>query len=177
MKVQFDNEGGTKYFYITDVSLTGSNTAISIYAGDDYSLASGTITNKFYSVVENPVGFPEWFNWNPTLSASGSMVYTETVRYNSEFKLAGKECIFKLHTRGDTTGISSTEIRASFPVPMAVPFDSGGSIACTAYGIDPGVVSLVGLVSHTIGLRMYRIGGWAIGVDRQASISGSYEIE
>ena len=47
-----------KYFYIIGVA----DTVLTITAGSTYTLAAEAISKNYYSKVENPQGFPEYFN-------------------------------------------------------------------------------------------------------------------
>lgn len=47
----------SKYFIITKVECS-TDTTITVYGGTDYTLASATITDPYYSLVKSPVGFP-----------------------------------------------------------------------------------------------------------------------
>ena len=48
-----------KYFRITDISYSTPNTTITIDGMNLYTLANATITNPYYSKMENPQGFPQ----------------------------------------------------------------------------------------------------------------------
>ena len=47
-----------KYFIITAVSYSSSNTTLTLYGGTDYDLANATITSPAFSVMKAPYGFP-----------------------------------------------------------------------------------------------------------------------
>ena len=49
--------GGTKYFIITKVAVSG-DTTLTLYGGTDYNLENEAITDPFYSPVKAPFGFP-----------------------------------------------------------------------------------------------------------------------
>lgn len=49
--------GGTKYFIITKVAVSG-DTTLTLYGGTDYNLENEAISNPYYSVVKAPFGFP-----------------------------------------------------------------------------------------------------------------------
>lgn len=62
MKIKLSQTtGGQKYFYIVGVA----DTLLTITAGLDYVLENETITAPYYSCVEKPQGFPDWFNADP----------------------------------------------------------------------------------------------------------------
>lgn len=49
--------GGTKYFIITKIAVSG-DTTLTLYGGTDYNLENQAITSPYYSVVKAPQGFP-----------------------------------------------------------------------------------------------------------------------
>lgn len=49
--------GGTKYFIITKVAVSG-NTTLTLYGGTDYNLENEAISSPYYSPVKAPFGFP-----------------------------------------------------------------------------------------------------------------------
>lgn len=49
--------GGTKYFIITKVAVSG-DTTLTLYGGTDYNLENEAITTPYYSPVKAPFGFP-----------------------------------------------------------------------------------------------------------------------
>ena len=48
-----------KYFRIVDISYSSPNTTITVDGMNLYTLANATITNPYYSKMENPQGFPQ----------------------------------------------------------------------------------------------------------------------
>jgi len=58
MRLKLTHSYTTKYFIVTKVSYSSPNTTVTIYGGTDYSLASGAITNPYYSMMKAPAGFP-----------------------------------------------------------------------------------------------------------------------
>lgn len=58
MKMQLTHQNSIKNFFITQVTLTGTNTYLNLYGGTDYTLTSAAITNPFYSHAKAPLGFP-----------------------------------------------------------------------------------------------------------------------
>ena len=54
MKVKFNQDGDTKYAFITKIT----NSQLTLYMGNDYSLSNSTISNFYYSMLKAPYGFP-----------------------------------------------------------------------------------------------------------------------
>ncbi len=67
LKLRFvDGSGSTKYGVVGSSGFTsGSVTTINLIPTTDY-IISGSISNSYYSPIENPEGWVDWFNWSPT---------------------------------------------------------------------------------------------------------------
>ena len=105
-----------KYFYVVSVSYSAPNTTITITSGTGYTLVSAAISANFYSKVENPQGFPHWFNYTPTYGASGSMTYGSVTTTYAKFKIAGNTVSVGIRVTGTTGGTASNTITASLPI-------------------------------------------------------------
>ncbi len=88
-KIRYKQGGGWKYGVVfADVEFS-TDSIISLTGGSDYEVANAEITDFYFSNIENPVGWPHWFNWaiifdgfsvSPTdnfarFSVSGNKVY------------------------------------------------------------------------------------------------------
>ena len=76
-----------KYFVVASSSFGAGTTTVTITAGTDYTLANAAITNPFYSYMENPQGYPGWFNY--TCNATGFSSKTSDV---GKFAVSGRVC-------------------------------------------------------------------------------------
>jgi len=67
-----------KYFRITDISYSSPNTTVTVDGFGIYTLANATITNPYYSKMDNPQGFPlkEVLLFSGTPSASVTLSET-----------------------------------------------------------------------------------------------------
>ena len=113
-KIKLTNDGSTKYFYVTDSSYS-TNTTVTITGGTDYTLASGAITNPYYSYVDNPQGFPHWFAYNPTLGGITEGNGTKSARFCVNGRTV--TCVLKF-TLGSTSSVTSG-ITVSVPIDKA----------------------------------------------------------
>jgi hypothetical protein len=105
-KIRLKQSAGTyKYFYI----ITVTDTLLTITGGSDYTLASEAITEAAYSHIENPMGFPDWFNFTATYAGSGAMTYG-TVTATLKFRISGSKVELMISTNGTTGGVASTAI-------------------------------------------------------------------
>jgi hypothetical protein len=98
-----------KYFYVTVVT----DTALTVTGGIDYTVADAAITNPHYSHQSNPLGFPDWFNWTPTLTGGSSDLSGFTT---AKFSIKGTVLYFMFWATGkDVTG-SAGEIQITLPI-------------------------------------------------------------
>jgi hypothetical protein len=67
-KIRYKDGGAYEYGVIGNSTYSAPNTTITLIENSDYAMASATITDKYISYTETPEGFPDWFNWAPTLS-------------------------------------------------------------------------------------------------------------
>lgn len=71
----------TSYFYITAVT----SNSLTLNGGSGYSITNKSINEAYYSKINTPLGFPQWFNWSPTLSWDGTppnTIASQTMRFN-----------------------------------------------------------------------------------------------
>lgn len=101
-----------KYFYVTAVS----DTLLTVTGGSDYTLANAAITDNYYSHSANPMGFPTWFNYTPTLGAAGTMTYTSTTVTYAKFMIANDICTVKISIGGTVGGTPSVQLTATTPI-------------------------------------------------------------
>lgn len=96
-----------KYFVV--VSISGN--VITVTGGTDYTVANAAITTQQYSHQLNPLGYPTWFNYSPTLTGFSSNP-TNTV---NQFKIEGNTCVVSI--RQATSGTSNaTTFTITLPV-------------------------------------------------------------
>jgi hypothetical protein len=106
-KLRIKQGGGWKYFYITIVA----DTLLTVCAGKDYSVTDAAITDVYYSKVETPIGFPQWFALtDPVWTTSGTPFgeYPPTTAQDS-FIMIGKTAILSIqnltHASSPGTGV------------------------------------------------------------------------
>jgi len=125
-KIKLTNSG-TKYFYVVATAFS-TDTTITITGGSDYNLASATISGQAYSYAAAPQGFPQWFNFTPTLYTGWSALPTGTYI----FKIIGRLCIYPVDMGAGTSNGTSAEL--SIPV-VASGMTKGGA---NGYAVDNG---------------------------------------
>ncbi len=105
-----------KYFYVTASAYVDPTTTVTITGGSDYTLANASIDTPYYSYIDNPLGFPDWFNYTPVWSALGSMTVTVTTLYCAAFSIKGKTAFMKVHAEVTLGGTAYSVLIATLPV-------------------------------------------------------------
>lgn len=118
-KLKVVNNGSTKYFYVISSSYSGGNTDVTVFAGTAYSLASGTISEVWYSYAARPQGHPIWFNYTATLSGSSGSAgtYAEDGAV-ATFMMTGKSVTIHLTKRITNKGSWSGDVILTRPFNM-----------------------------------------------------------
>lgn len=142
-----------KYFSVVTVA----DTLLTVTGGSDYSVANAAITSPYYSKVENPQGFPDWFNWTPSYSASGSMTFTSVTTRIALLCLKGRTCILQIQADGTVGGTPSESLRFSLPIAAAsqwvlngagVGFDGGITLGVTSGNLNLAPTTVVDVYKH-----------------------------
>lgn len=120
-KLRLIQSGTIKYFYVVSSSYSSPVTTVVITGGSDYVLANVAISANHYSRIENPVGFPHWFNWTPTF-AGFSTNPVGTYR----FKINGRMVTFNID---QTTNGTSNGATFGVTSPTACASQTGGACA------------------------------------------------
>ena len=118
----------TKYFYVVATAYS-TDTTITVTGGSDYTLDNNAITGQAYSYAAAPQGFPQWFNFTPTLYTGWSALPTGTYI----FKIIGRLCIYPVDMGAGTSNGTSAEL--SIPVPASKTMAKGGA---NGYAVDDG---------------------------------------
>jgi len=105
-KIRLKQGGAYKYYYI----ITVADTLLTVTGGIDYTVANAAITDNCYSHIENPLGFPDWFNWTPTWSAGGSMTVASVVLSFALFSIKGGLLFYKTMAVMTTGGTAHSDI-------------------------------------------------------------------
>ena len=93
-----------KYFVVSSSAFGGGTTTVNITGGTDYTLANAAITLPFYSYVDNPQGWPGFFNFTP-----GSIVgWTAATVSKATFSVVGTLCFLDVRVTGTSNSIAVT---------------------------------------------------------------------
>lgn len=163
-----------KYFVVVASSYSAPNTTVTFTAGDDYTLVNAAITSPNYSHIENPQDWPDWFNYLPTYSATGSMTFTEVTTEIAKFRVRGKSVEIQLRAYGTTGGTANYSLLATLPIAHSeiFPVAAAANYRDATAGIQP--VGTGGLLSATA--RVNRADGtlYGLGTGRYLVLSGTY---
>ena len=87
-------------------------TTVTLFTNTDYSLAAGTIYDKYVSYLASPQGFPDWFNWTPGYTGfSVNPVATEV-----SFRVTGNTIFINFWTATPGTSNATTFTITGLPV-------------------------------------------------------------
>ena len=149
-KIRLKQGGAYKYYYI----ITVADTLLTVTGGIDYTVANAAITDNYYSHIENPLGFPDWLNWTPTITVDGGTAPTYTYAFVNAFKLTGRTCYILGgwgNNTGGTAGAGFGILRFTLPVTITV---SSIFYAVIGYpSIGSGYVYEEGEAMNTVALR------------------------
>lgn len=101
----------TDKFFVVTSSTFSTDTTVNITGGTDYTLANAAITSPYYSYQLSPQGYPNLFNWSPTIVGFSSNP-TNSIYL---FGVNGDTC--QLYIRQATAGTSNaTNFTISLPI-------------------------------------------------------------
>jgi hypothetical protein len=112
-KIKFVQGGTQLYFYVTAVG----GTTLAITAGSDYTLGTAAISSVYYSKIENPLNFPDWFNYAITHTG-----FSANPTYLATFKVYGRMCIVTYACTGAGT---SSQTYYTITLPLAAATRAG----------------------------------------------------
>lgn len=158
-KIRFRQGGSYKYMSITSVA-TGT---LSVFGGSDYQVANSAITNPAYSPVENPIGFPNQFNFTPSWAAGitvGNATVVGKISINGE--RAKGNVSFKFPAAAPTCAITGLVVLTP-PIPVLSTLSTYTTIGAAAC-IDWGTALYMGesvyvTASNGIDLRIINVAG------------------
>lgn len=105
-----------KYFYVTGLSVSNGVTTVTVTGGSDFSLMNAAITSPCFSKIENPTGFPPFFNWNSAYYAIGGSATISNISPAANFWLVGHHAHIKISTSLTISGSIPVGIYVSLPL-------------------------------------------------------------
>lgn len=121
-KIKITNNSATKYFYIVSVA----DTVLTVTGGSDYTVHDSAISNNFYSKIENPQGFPVWFNWTPSYGA-GAGTFSSVTTGVAKFMVKGDSYIAMIRCAGTLSDATPFTTFTGPLTPSGVPVDFAGA--------------------------------------------------
>lgn len=109
-KLRYKQGGAWQYQVVIANAYAAPTTTVTTTGGSDYNFAVGAITDNYYSYAENPQGWPDWFNWTPTLVGFNPVPGTIVAR----FFIQGRHCHATVSTNNGTSNANNFTI--SLPV-------------------------------------------------------------
>ncbi len=166
------NNTTLKYFYVTGVSFGGGDTTVTVTGGSDYSLANAAITSVYYSKLETPNGFPDWFSYTPSFTG-----FSANPTMTSRFKLSGTKCT--VQQIGVSAGTSNA-VTYTTTVPITAKYSHAYIIARVrnngAFLATPGVATTTA-ASTTVGVFRDALGtAFTASGEKRADFTIDYEI-
>jgi hypothetical protein len=178
-KVRYQDGGSNEYGVVASSSHAAGTTTVNLIPNTDYAMAAATITARYISFINNPEGFPEWFSYTPTMTASGSMTFTTTTTIYAKWRPAGgQEIEVAIFLIGTTGGTASNTIYASVPATIASPMTSGKIGVCQINDGGARTVVASGYIDSTNGINMYKANdaNFALAANRVVIFDGTYPI-
>jgi hypothetical protein len=158
----------TKYFYVVSSSYGAPNTTVTVTGGIDYSLVS-TLSNPYYSYMENPQGFPDWLAWT-VVAAPGTGAWT-TWSATGKFKVVGNACFYRIDIIITTNGTGGASTNVTPPIPIA-----GTGYGCgRENGVTGDMLLARAIAGSVISITRYNA-SYAGGNGYTNDVSGIYEI-
>ena len=167
----------TKYFYVISSTYGAPTTTVTIAGGTDYTLTNAAIDTPYYSYIENPQGFPDWFNWTPSITASGSMTITASTIINAQFSIKGRTVFIDLRVTLTLGGSASNTVIFTAPVEMAGGASNGTATYLGTGSIQGGYSYITAATPDTISIRQYNGGNFSTGAGRIFTAQIYYEME
>jgi hypothetical protein len=110
-RIRWKDGGAYKYAVVTSSAYVTSTT-VTFTGGSDYTMANATITDNYYSYIENPEGYPGLFNW--AAAPTGYSVVPSSPVYR--FLVRGHMVV--LHMNEPNSGTSNSSDK-DYTLPIA----------------------------------------------------------
>lgn len=171
-KIRYKDGGSFEYGIVASSSYAAPNTTVNLVPNNDYAMAAATITETYYSYVDTPYGFPDWFAYTPTHTG-----FSADPTVSARFTVKGKTVILKYDVSGAGTS-NATGYTVSAPITSA----NTNSIFVPGYGVDnvTETAVLVKLAANSSTINIYKgtsaSGTWTNSGNKYAYFVISYEI-
>lgn len=167
----------TVKYAVVVASSFSTNTTVTIAVNTNYTIANASITLPYYSHQNGPAGYPVFFNWTPTYSASGSMTYTSVTTTFAGYSVSSSGLLTGMvKFYGTTGGTTSSFLYFTYPVvpSTSVPIDI--AIGSASTDLNAGAVGIVGYTTDKLYARRYDSGNFTIGANEYVIATFNYFI-
>jgi hypothetical protein len=103
-KVRYKDGGAYEYGVVISSSYSNPNTTVTLATNTDYAMAATTITDTYISYIDNPEGFPFYFNFTPAYTGFSADPPTGV----SRFSIRGTTCFYRNRPGNNGTSNANT---------------------------------------------------------------------
>jgi len=123
-RVKLTNNSTTYYGVVLSSSYS-TDTTVTLFANNDYSLANSAITNPSYSYEANPQGYPGSFNFTPTYTSGGGAFTNNPATNKATFFIVGNKMFYWVDFTYNANSGGSGYTQINLPVAAKDQFESG----------------------------------------------------
>ena len=166
-----------KYAVVVSSSFS-TNTTVTIAVNTDYTIANAAITSPYYSYQANPQGYPLFFNWTPTFSASGSMTTGSPNITNAIFNITGSLLSGTIKFQLTTGGTASSFLYFTYPVIPSTTIGDFSTVGVASTDTNAGVAGVIGYsrTDTKMYIRRYDSGNLALTASHYSTGVFQYQI-
>jgi len=163
----------TAKYAVVVASSFSTDTTVTIAVNTDYTIANAAITAPYYSYVANPQGYPVFFNWTPTFSASGSMTIGSTTIEHALFNITNGLLVGSIKYYGTTGGSASTFMYFTRPVAPSSSLTINTTVGVASVDLNAGIGGIIGWGSDILYARRSDSGNWTINANEY--VTGTFQ--
>lgn len=154
----------TVKYAVVVASSFSTNTTVTIAVNTDYTIANAAITAPYYSYQASPAGYPLFFNWTPTFSASGSMTTASANITHAMYSITGGLLTASVKWQLTTGGTASTYVYFTYPVIPSTTVGDYSTIGNCSTDTNAGVLGAIGYsrTNTKLYIRRYDSGNFAL---------------
>ena len=143
-RVRFKQGAGYKYYVIVGVA----DTVLTFAVNTDYTVANSAITDFYYSHQANPLGYPGWFSFTPSIAYTGGSAPTSPTAQKCKFYIVGTSITVNLFVTYGGAGSGNTSAALTLPVASVGNYYAAYGYL-TAAALKRGYVTATTLVLET----------------------------
>lgn len=113
-KIRYKDGGSYEYGVVYSSSHAAGTTTVTLITNTDYAMAAATITDKYLSYIENPEGFPQWFNFDAAPSGFSAVPSSPVYRWTTN-----ASTIFIVYSEANNGTSNATTFGATAPCVAA----------------------------------------------------------